>query len=643
MLNFVRRYQLGWVVGLFLLGTVLLGRAVLISQTFPLQPRAPFSAIHLEKLSWFAHRGFSAADQAGFSISAPGVLPIARFPVRLNEVFQIPAGSPIQHFALMVQFQLAPADLAQTLLLSLPELGENWAVYLNGKEIRWEIYLAPDGNILIRRSLQKVLIPLPPGLLNAGSNTLVFWLIGSAPTNPIFTSWMPGFTLSNGYQIALADDLIKQRSLDGAVSWFQVGIYLFFSMLQFLLYYRQRERYALYFGFFLLACVGNSFLLSQVAFDTIHDTGLLTRLMYITTIIWGPLLGWTVWNFLFLDAPPPRGIWWLSGASLAIIVSEILVPFAWVDAILSIELIIMVWAALYIAYLVIRAVRARVRDAMKLLISSGIVLVLILITVVDLVVLRTGVDLTGWIPFFLAATFTLVLIDRFWEQTLELTASNLQLQRIGDHMEDLVQQRTTELRAVNEQLQERLREIHALQTSLQDQAIRDPLTGLFNRRFLDEILEQEFSRVGRNHSCASVAMIDIDHFKQINDIHGHKAGDLVLKQMCEKINEQIRQGDYAFRYGGEEFLIIFPGANCHEAVGRMNDIRRVIGDLPFPWEGQNLRITISIGVAEFPIHGDTADAVLIQADLALYQAKARGRNRVEAAPGGDRPPDGAGA
>ncbi len=152
----------------------------------------------------------------------------------------------------------------------------------------------------------------------------------------------------------------------------------------------------------------------------------------------------------------------------------------------------------------------------------------------------------------------------------------------------------------------------------------DPLTHAYNRRKFSELLDQEIKSVERNDRSFSMVMLDIDHFKRINDTHGHDAGDYVLKRMTNIIRENIRKRDILSRYGGEEFVIILPERNLKGAIAVAERIRKVIESACFDKVGH---ITISAGVSDF-IQGDNRDSVFKKADNALYIAKNGGRNRV---------------
>jgi diguanylate cyclase (GGDEF)-like protein/PAS domain S-box-containing protein len=171
-----------------------------------------------------------------------------------------------------------------------------------------------------------------------------------------------------------------------------------------------------------------------------------------------------------------------------------------------------------------------------------------------------------------------------------------------------------------------------LRETLRDQSIRDPLTGLFNRRFMQESLDRELQRAKRKKRPLAVVFIDLDHFKRFNDTFGHAAGDLILRTMGELFLRHFRGDDVVCRYGGEEFAIILPESSAKDAAKRANLLRIEASKISMRQLGQVLdRVTLSIGVAAFPEHGSTTEQILRMADQCLYQSKAEGRDRVTVA------------
>ncbi|PKO33848.1 MAG: PAS domain S-box protein [Betaproteobacteria bacterium HGW-Betaproteobacteria-7] len=185
-----------------------------------------------------------------------------------------------------------------------------------------------------------------------------------------------------------------------------------------------------------------------------------------------------------------------------------------------------------------------------------------------------------------------------------------------------------QLRAINERLRQQLDEIQQLQAALQEQAVRDSLTGCFNRRYLDETLERELWRARREGYPLAVVILDLDHFKQINDTYGHLAGDEVLRVLAERLRDDIRHEDVLCRYGGEEFVILMPRMPLVIAAERAERWRASIAAIRVRFGSFELRFTSSAGVAAYPDHARMPDDLMQCADVALYQAKDAGRNRV---------------
>ena len=184
------------------------------------------------------------------------------------------------------------------------------------------------------------------------------------------------------------------------------------------------------------------------------------------------------------------------------------------------------------------------------------------------------------------------------------------------------------LRQVNDKLQGQLIEIGLLQSKLREQAIRDPLTNVFNRRYLEETLDRELSRAARENYPVCIIMMDIDHFKQVNDTYGHEAGDLVLKAIAEMLSEQCRRGDFACRYGGEEFVVVMPNISLDTAYERAENLRRSLNLLRVPYECYRHNMPISMGIACYPENGQARESILRAADEAMYAAKEAGRDHI---------------
>lgn len=168
-----------------------------------------------------------------------------------------------------------------------------------------------------------------------------------------------------------------------------------------------------------------------------------------------------------------------------------------------------------------------------------------------------------------------------------------------------------------------------LRDDLRQQAIRDPLTGLYNRRYLDETLPRELQRATREQQPVSLILGDIDHFKLYNDTYGHDGGDALLRRVGAYLQQHTRAGDIACRYGGEEFVLILPGTRLEASYERAEELRAGLGHLDVQHQGLTLpQVTMSFGVASFPSQASGAEDLFSMADTALYRAKDLGRNRV---------------
>ncbi|HHT0594601.1 TPA: GGDEF domain-containing protein, partial [Legionella anisa] len=168
-----------------------------------------------------------------------------------------------------------------------------------------------------------------------------------------------------------------------------------------------------------------------------------------------------------------------------------------------------------------------------------------------------------------------------------------------------------------------------LRENLRYQSLRDPLTGLYNRRYLEDFLLKQIHQSERTKTQLSILMLDLDHFKKINDTYGHDAGDATLKEVGKVLQDDIRVGDIAARYGGEEFIVAFYGADAESIKARAETIRHDISRLQIKYGAQHVGpITISIGISVYPLHGHTPTDLIESADKALYFAKANGRNQI---------------
>lgn len=197
-------------------------------------------------------------------------------------------------------------------------------------------------------------------------------------------------------------------------------------------------------------------------------------------------------------------------------------------------------------------------------------------------------------------------------------------------MQDISEQESALLllRTQNDELLRRLADIERLKNRIREQSIRDPLTNLFNRRFLNEFMERELALARRNQKPLALVMLDLDHFKQLNDQFGHQTGDQVIEMVAKILLRQSRRTDILFRYGGEEFLVILPNTKAAQAQHLAENWRVHVEQAQISAKHQFVHITVSAGIACYPEQATTAFNLIQTADEALYQAKAAGRNQV---------------
>jgi diguanylate cyclase (GGDEF)-like protein len=200
---------------------------------------------------------------------------------------------------------------------------------------------------------------------------------------------------------------------------------------------------------------------------------------------------------------------------------------------------------------------------------------------------------------------------------------------------DITQQEQAQIQIqqANQALKSQLKEIQTLRDQLREQATRDRLTGLFNRHYFEEAMPAELAKAKRCQSPLSVMLLDIDYFKVVNDSYGHLAGDHALRVFSQTLQAHIRSSDIACRYGGEEFVIAFPGMSLNEAYAKAISIRHAFKSIPIEFAEFRFHATVSIGVGCFWDYSESQDQLLRKVDQALYAAKTKGRDRVEIVPG----------
>lgn len=212
--------------------------------------------------------------------------------------------------------------------------------------------------------------------------------------------------------------------------------------------------------------------------------------------------------------------------------------------------------------------------------------------------------------------------------TRQLNRTRLALANLNLNLEDQVQERTATLNQTNILLQDEINARVRLEDELRHQATTDTLTGISNRRHFLELAQTEMNRAHRLSHPLAIALLDIDHFKNINDVYGHAAGDQALSVFVTTCQQNLREIDIIARLGGDEFVILLPETDCDQAYTALERTRKALTAAPFDLAGQSVQITISIGLSNLANEHELLDTFLARADEALYQAKEAGRNQI---------------
>ena len=232
-----------------------------------------------------------------------------------------------------------------------------------------------------------------------------------------------------------------------------------------------------------------------------------------------------------------------------------------------------------------------------------------------------------------------IVLEAYQNMTFEMLVSPLKKQNANEAgayiltFHDISEQKEAEriILGANQKLREQLEKIQALQNQLREEAIRDHLTGLYNRRYLHEVLLQYLEPARRRSRTISFALLDIDHFKQVNDTYGHDIGDEALVSFSKFLVENTRRDDTVCRFGGEEFLIVFADTNKDDAVKRVESWLKGLADYQLSQTITEVQVSFSCGIVSLPEDGENMDTLFKKADDRLYQAKEAGRNQIVAA------------
>jgi diguanylate cyclase (GGDEF)-like protein len=247
----------------------------------------------------------------------------------------------------------------------------------------------------------------------------------------------------------------------------------------------------------------------------------------------------------------------------------------------------------------------------------------------DLKLETTTVVLTFLAIGLAIAVGGIIVLNRLLFPPLQDLSRGMRLFSEGQHAHRITRNMPVELRELAEGFNAMAENLQAQHAELVTASTHDSLTGCLNHRQFIMDFDREFSRVNRYKDNLSLLMVDLDHFKSVNDSYGHPAGDVVLQKVAEAMNTQLRASDTLYRYGGEEFVILLPETDSRGALTVAESIRRKVADTAIVVDGQQtVTITVSIGVACFPQDTEKQEDLLKKADQAVYVAKNNGRNRV---------------
>ncbi len=413
-----------------------------------------------------------------------------------------------------------------------------------------------------------------------------------------------------------------------------------------LFFFRRKDRTPLYFGLFCMLVAIRTLLIGEAflySFYQYFDFVIIYKLQTLTFYLGVPLI------LMFFRSMLPNYFHRLIIKSTQIVagVYTIVVLFTptWIYSIFN--PLYQIWTIFMIIYLAIQLVTiARNMENSIWLISLG-GLALILTSIIDVISLSIWID-DSWPPLLrmifqgdansstgqliFAVLYSLQLAKNFSESLEYRTVMGEKLTEMNDHLDDLVAKRTRELTTANQKVEQQNFELEQINHELQRLSLRDPLTELWNRRKYDETIGLEWQRCLRQQRPISLLFIDVDYFKNYNDLYGHVAGDATLIKIGDSLRTALsRPTDMVVRYGGEEFIVLLSETEKNEAILNANRLLQKIEALAIPHEGSVIKscLTISIGVTTLlpGLHSRHQELVRI-ADKALYLAKSNGRNQV---------------
>lgn len=413
-----------------------------------------------------------------------------------------------------------------------------------------------------------------------------------------------------------------------------------------LFFFRSKDRTPLYFGLFCMLVAVRTMLIGEAFFYVLFpyaDFEIIYKIQSLTYYLGVPLI------LMFFKAVLPEyfhtRIVRATQLFAAIYLLVVLLTPPWVYS--AINPLYQIWSLLMILYLfamLMRIAHHRIKDSW-LIIFGG--LALIVTCVIDIVTL-SSLSTDNWPTIFkmifqsddnsstgqliFAISYSFLLAKNFSESLEYKTVMSQKLTEINNQLDELVFQRTKALTTSNEKIEQQNLELEKINQDLQKLSLKDPLTGLWNRRKYDQTIAMEWARCLKSQNPISLLFVDVDYFKNYNDFYGHIVGDECLITIANTLKTTfLRSSDMVVRYGGEEFIVLLSETDKNDAIKMANKLRKIVEELAIPHEASSVKncVTVSIGVSHtIPDASSTSKYLVAIADKALYYAKTSGRNQV---------------
>lgn len=522
----------------------------------------------------------------------------------------------------------------QILALKIPKVRTAYKLFINGEPITTVGTIGTTRETMVPKYQPQVVA------FNAvsGENEIVL---------EVSNFYRPSGGLLNSIQLGGESQLLTIRYFGLTYELFLFGALMMMGVYHLALFcFRRKDRAPLYFGLFctLVAIrtlfIGEAFLFSffqNLNFEIIYKVQTLSFYLGVPLIL------------MFFRSILPQYFNQLIVRTTQIIAGAytlvVLFTPTWIAAIIN--PLYQIWTVLMIIYLFAMLIKIALHREKNsgLIILGG--LFLIATCLMDIITLSPWIS-DNWLSFLqtifqgdansstgqliFAVLYSLLLAKTFTESLEQRTVMSEQLAEMNDHLDELVAQRTRELTASNDRIEQQNYELELINHELQRLSLRDPLTELWNRRKYDETIVMEWNRCLRQHRPISLLFIDVDYFKNYNDLYGHVAGDATLIKIGNTLRTALsRPTDMVVRYGGEEFIVLLAETDKEEALSNAHRLLKKVEALAIPHEGSVVKncITVSIGVATLlPDHHSRHEDLVKMADEALYQAKSNGRNQV---------------